>query len=90
MTSAVAADRGEREAAADDLAEHREVGRDAVAALRAGGTEPEAGDHLVADQERAGGACTGRARRVRKPSIGGTRPMLAATGSTITAASSAP
>ena len=37
-----AADRGEREPAADDLAEDREVGRDVEAALRAAGPDAEA------------------------------------------------
>ena len=85
-----AADRGEREAAADDLAEDREVGRDAEPALRAAGPDAEAGDHLVEHEERAVRGRSGARRRSRKPAPGGTRPMLAAIGSTSTAASSSP
>ena len=50
---APAADGADRQAAADDLAERREVGRDVVLRLRAAGVEPEPGDHLVEDQQRA-------------------------------------
>ena len=63
MSVGGAADRGEREPAADDLAEDREVGRDAEVALRAGRADAEAGDHLVEDEERAVRACTGGAGR---------------------------
>ena len=48
-----AAERRERQAAADDLAEHRQVGQDAVPLLRAAAGDAEAGDHLVEDQQRA-------------------------------------
>ena len=50
---APAAERGAREAAAHHLAEDGEVGRDAVALLRPAAGDPEPGDHLVEDQERA-------------------------------------
>ena len=49
---APAAERGAREPAADDLAEDRQVGRDAVHALRAAERDPEPGDHLVEHQQR--------------------------------------
>ncbi len=39
--------------AADDLAEAGEIGRHAVALLRAAAGDPEAGHHLVEDQQRA-------------------------------------
>ena len=41
------------QAAADDLAERGEVGRDAVELLRAAAREAEAGHHLVEDEQRA-------------------------------------
>jgi hypothetical protein len=44
--------RPHRQPAADDLAEHREVGRDAVARLRAAVGNAEAGDDLVEHEER--------------------------------------
>ena len=47
-----AAERRRRQAAADDLAEDREVGRDAVALLRPAARDAEAGDHLVEDEQR--------------------------------------
>ena len=55
-----AAERRERQAAADDLAEDRQVGQDAEALLRAAARDAEAGDHLVEDEQRA-------ARRRRAP-----------------------
>ncbi len=48
-----AGDRREREAAADDLAQRAEVGRDAVVFLRAAVGEAEAGHDLVEDQRNA-------------------------------------
>ena len=36
-----------------DLPEHRQVGRDAVPLLRPAACDPEAGDHLVEDEEGA-------------------------------------
>ena len=48
-----AAERRRRQPAADDLAEDRQVGRDAVALLRAAAGDAEAGDHLVEDEQRA-------------------------------------
>ena len=47
------------EAAADDLAEAGEVGPDAEPALRAASAHPEAGDHLVEDQERTDAVALG-------------------------------
>src|SRR5207249_3836045 len=43
----------ERQAAADDLAEHRQVRENAVALLCAAARDPEAADHLVEDQQGA-------------------------------------
>ena len=48
-----AADRADRQAAADDLAEAGEVGRHVVLRLGAARPDPEAGDHLVEDQQGA-------------------------------------
>jgi hypothetical protein len=48
-----AAERRQRESATEDLAERGEIGRDAEPLLRAAGPEPEAGDDLVEDQQRA-------------------------------------
>ncbi len=53
MISALAAEGAHREAAADDLAERGEVGRDAVALLRAAERHAEAGDDLVEDEHDA-------------------------------------
>src|SRR3546814_8016826 len=50
---AAAAVGAHRHAAADDLAEGRQVGRDAIARLRAAERDAEAGHHLVEDQQRA-------------------------------------
>ena len=46
------ADRADRQATADHLAEAREVGPDVVLRLRAARPDPEAGDDLVEDQQR--------------------------------------
>ncbi len=43
----------DRKAATDDLSQHREIGSDAVALLGAARRDPEAGDHLVEDEQRA-------------------------------------
>ena len=48
------AEGGERQAAADDLAEHRQVRQHAEALLRTAARHPEARDHLVEDEQRAG------------------------------------
>ena len=48
-----AGDGGQRKAAADDLAQRAEVGRDAVVFLRAAIGEAEAGHDLVEDQRDA-------------------------------------
>ena len=63
---ALAAERRQRHAAADDLAEHAQVGREAgdvagVEALRAAERDAKAGHHLVEDEQRAVRACTARA-----------------------------
>ena len=50
---ALAAEGADGEAAADDLAERGEVGRDAVALLRAAERDAEAGDDLVEDEHDA-------------------------------------
>ncbi len=84
------AHRGERESAADDLAEDRQVGRDAVARLGAPEPYPEARDHLVEHQQRAVTRSRVRAVPSRKPGAGATRPMFAAIGSTRIAAVCAP
>ncbi len=66
-----AAERGERETAADDLAEHREVGRDAEArpARRPG---PRRNPVMTSSQTSSAPASVQRRRRpARKPSAGG-------------------
>ena len=55
------ADRGEREAVGDRLAHRRQVGHDAADRLVAADVVPEAGDHLVEDQQRARTRRTARA-----------------------------
>ena len=77
-------ERADVEAAADHLAEAGEVGRDAEQALRAAPAHPEAGDHLVEDQQRTDPVALGPqpGEEARRPAA--TRPMLAATGSTMT------
>ena len=58
--------------------------------LHAAPGEPEAGHHLVEDQQRAV-RCGDRGAAPRgSPAAGGTRPMLPTTGSTITAAMASP
>lgn len=47
------------QAAADDLAEHGQIGRDAKAGLRPAVFRAEAGDHLVDDEQRAGAVAQG-------------------------------
>ena len=83
-----AAEGADRQAAADDLAEARQVGGDAEQRLRAAPGDPEPGDHLVEDQAARRRASHSARSPSRNPAAGGTRPMLAATGSTITAATS--
>ena len=68
MISAAAAERREREAAADDLPEDRQVGPDAEALLRAAAGDAEAGDHLVEDEQRARGVAE-RAQRLEEPGL---------------------
>jgi hypothetical protein len=48
------AERRERQAAADDLPEDRQVRTDVVELLRTAPRDAEAGDHLVEDQQRSG------------------------------------
>ena len=64
-----AAERGRREAAADDLAEDRQVGQDAEALLGAAAGDAEAGDHLVEDQQCARRVAE-RAQRLEEPGRG--------------------
>ena len=90
MISRAAAEGRERQAAADDLAEDRQVGRDAVALLRAAARDAEAGDHLVEDEQRARRRRRARAAPRGSPGAGGTQPMFPATGSTKIAARSSP
>ena len=54
ITSAAAAERRGREAAADDLAQAGEVGAYRQPLLGAAVGNPETGDHLVGDQQRSG------------------------------------
>ena len=58
----------ERQAAADDLPEDGQVGRDPVELLRAAPGNAEPGDHLVEDEQRAGGVAE-RAERLEKPGL---------------------
>ena len=53
MTSATAAERADRQSPADDLPERRQVGNDPEPLLSAAGADPEAGDDLIEDQQRA-------------------------------------
>ena len=64
-----AAESGQRQAAADDLPQHGEVGQDAEPLLRAAAGDPEAGDHLVEDEERAG-VVARRPQRLQEPRLG--------------------
>jgi hypothetical protein len=61
-------ERGQGKPAARDLAEHGQVGGDAVALLGAAARDPEAGDHLVEDEERAGGVAE-RAQPLEEPRL---------------------
>ena len=70
------ADRGERQPTADDLAEDREVGRDAGAALHAGEADAEAGDHLVEHEQRAGARAALAQRRRGSRRIGRDEPHV--------------
>ena len=63
---AAPADRADRQAAADDLAERGQVGHDVVLGLRAAVAEPEPGDHLVEHQQRADSIALG-AQALQKP-----------------------
>ena len=77
---------GRGQAAADDLAQNGQVGRDAVALLRPAERQAEAGHHLVEDQQGAMLARSARGAARGSPRAGGTSPMLPATGSSRTAA----
>ena len=80
---APAAERADRHAAADHLAERRQVGRDAVEPLRAARMHAKAGHHLVEDQHGAV-AIAQRAQPLEESgACGSTRFMLPATGSTM-------
>ena len=85
--AAVGAD---RQAAADDLAQRGQIGRDAEQRLGAAIGHAKAGHHLVEDQQRAVPLRSARARADRNSRVGTTQPMLPTTGSTITAAICAP
>ena len=65
-----AADRGEREPAADDLAEDRQVRVEPEADLRAAEAEPEPGDDLVEDEAARRARRSDAARCSRKPGSG--------------------
>ena len=81
-----AAERADRQPAADDLAERREVGRDAFALLRAAARRRESRSSPRRRSAARRTACTARAASAGKPGCGSTRPMLPGYGSTITAA----
>ena len=66
---ALAAERADREAAADDLAERGEVRRDAVELLRAAERDAEARDDLVEDEHDAVLVAQRRAAPARKPGL---------------------
>ena len=51
--SAAAAERPDGQAAADNLAEGREVGRDVLALPNTAGSHPKSGHHLIKDQNAA-------------------------------------
>ena len=74
----------ERQPAADDLPEHGQVGRDAEALLRAAARDPEAGDHLVEDEQRAARVAEPAQRLEVAAAPAGRRPCSPATGSTMT------
>ena len=63
------AERGERQPAADDLAQDGQIGADAEPLLRAAAADPEAGDDLVEDEQRAGGVAE-RAQRLQEARLG--------------------
>ena len=90
MTSARPPNGADGQAATDHLAEAGQVGPDAVAALGAARPEAEAGDDLVEDQERARPVARRAQAREEAGLPGGPAPMLAATGSTMTQATSSP
>ena len=69
-----AGERGDRHAVAQRLAEAGQVGRDAVALLRAARREPEAGDDLVEDEQRAVPRAPARRTPSRKPGCGRLEP----------------
>ena len=81
--AAVGAD---RQPAADDLAQRRQVGLDAQQRLRPAVGHAEAGHHFVEDQQRAVLAASARAGACRNSAVGTTQPMLPTTGSKITPA----
>jgi hypothetical protein len=62
------AERRERQPAARDLAQDRQVGPDAVQLLRAAPGNAEAGDHLVEDEQGAGGGAE-RAQRLEEAGL---------------------
>ena len=78
--------RADGQAAADDLPEAREIRGHARQRLRSARRRAETGDHLVEDRAATRAAVHMLRSARRKPSAGGTTPMLPAIGSTITAA----
>ena len=82
-----AAERGERVAAADDLAERRQVRPDPEALLGAAGRDPER-DDLVEDQQRAGPVGERRAGTAGRSGSGARTPPAPWTGSMMIAARS--
>ena len=85
-----AAEGAHRQAAADDLAEGDEVGADPVELAGAARRQPEAGHHLVDDEQRAVLAAGVEEPLRGSPGFGTSTPMLPTTGSTMTAAMAAP
>ena len=81
--AAVGAD---RQAAADDLAQRRQIGLDAEQLLRAAVGDAEAGHHFVADQQRAVLLRQFAAALAGTRGVGTTTPMLPTIGSKITPA----
>ncbi len=65
----------ERQAAADDLPEHGQVGRDAKQLLGASARQPKARDHFVEDEQRSG-AVAGLAKRFEEPFSGRDDPHV--------------
>ena len=76
----------DRQPSPEDLSEGRQVRPDSADLLRSARGQPETGDDLVEDQERAVPSRSRAARPRGSRARGGTTPMFAASGSRITAA----